>query len=330
MQNQLQQIQSSTTGRKDLAQAIPISFAIPSNYTATVTGGPILLNPYVVRYPMNPALVIPEGWCAALQSAAFAYTQPNIAGAGVLTSVPTGNNRISIKVGTTGAWLDIVLDPGLYDYNDVQTALNIYVRSHDIAGAAAPPYIVTGGVDLFLFTGISATQKLIISLNPAGLSGGVFPAGGLIVSFENPSPSGNPAHASDSIGRILGYPFTGVDSSFTAPGASADIFSSYAPNVADFGFTSAYSLYMNIVSNSYQNGSTGQILYSFPLGNIAPNSVASYQTTWPVPVPLSPGTYSAVDIWTADQSGNRLPLAYYQAPFTFTAMIYKSRSNGGL
>lgn len=325
-----QQWQSSTAGRKDLAQAIPLSFAIPATYTATASGGPILVDSSTVRYQMQPPLIIPEGCCATLHSASFAFTQPNIADPGILASVPAGNNRITIQVGGANPWIDIVLDTGLYDYNDVQTALNIYVRTHDVDGLTVGAPIVSGSVDLFLLTGISATQKLVISLNPAGLAGAVFPVGGFSVSFENPSPSGDAAHTADSIGEILGYPTTGVGSLFTAPAGSADIYSSYAPNIADFGFTSAYALYMSIVTNSYQNGQTGQLLYSFSIGNETPNSIVEHQATLPYQVPVTSGSYSTVDIWTADQSGNRLPLAYYQAPFTFQAMISKSRKDGSM
>lgn len=328
-QMQHQQWQSSQAGRKDPSQAIPLSFTIPATYTTTIAGGPSIIDPYTVSYQMKPPLVIPDGCCAALHAASFAYTQPNIASAGVLTSVPNGNNRISIQA-VAGTWLDIVLDTGLYDYLDVQTALNIYVRSHDVNGSTVGAAIVTGATDLFLLTGISATQKLVISLNPAGLTGGVFPVGGFGVSFENPSPSLAPAHASDSMGDIIGYPTTGLGTSFTAPAGSANIYSSYAPNVADFGFTSAYTLYMDIVSGTYINGQTGQLLYSFPLGNVTPNSVSSYQATLPFPVPISSGSFSTVNVWTADQSGNRLPLAYYQAPFTFQLMISKSRADGSI
>lgn len=322
--------QSSTAGRKESSQPIPLNFTIPALYTATVSGGPTLVDPYTVSFAMKPPLIIPENCCCALHTAAFPYTQPNIADPGLLVSVPNGNNRISLRIGTANPWLDVVLDTGLYDYTDVQTALNIYVRTHDVNGLTVGTPIITGATDLFLLTGISATQKLIISLNPAGLTGGVFPVGGLSVSFANPSPTADPTHANDSIGEVLGYPTSGAGSSFTATAGSADIYSSYAPNVADFGFTSAYTLYMSLVTNSYQNGQTGQLLYSFPLGNVTPNSVASYQASLQFPVPLNSGSYSSVNIWTADQDGNRLPLSQYQAPFTFAAVISKSKPDGSV
>jgi hypothetical protein len=87
---------------------------------------------------------------------------------------------------------------------------------------------------------------------------------------------------------------------------------------------------MSFVTNSYQNGSTGQLLYSFPLGAFTANSVVAYQSTQRLPVQLSAGMYSTVNVWTADQSGNRLPWSEYQAPFEFTLVISKNKKDGSL
>jgi hypothetical protein len=308
---------------------IPMSFAIPGTYTATVAGGPRLIDPTTVSFQLNPPLVIPANACAELHTASFAYTQPNIASAGVLESVPNGNNRVTIQANGVN-WLDIVLDPGLYSYIDVQTAMNIYVRTHDATGSTSGTPLVTGATDLFTFVGIAATQKLVITLDPAALAGGVFPASGFVVSFTNPSPSSDPSHTVDSIGEVLGFPTTGLGSSFTAPAGSSAIYSAYAPNVSDFGATSAYALYASIVTNSYQNGTTGQLLYSFPLGAATPNSVVAWQSTLRLPVPLSAGAYSTINVWTTDQSGNRLQWAYYQAPFQFTMLVSKNKADGSV
>lgn len=331
MQNQWQ---SSTSGIKNKPAPIPISFSIPAGYAATTSGGPILLDRYTVRFPFNPPLIIPENCSCALTQASFAYSQPNIVGAFTLQSAPNGNNRITIDFGA--GFVDIVLDPGLYDFTDVQTALNIWVRTHDINGGDAPPgtAIVTGTTDLFILTGISSTQKIIFSLNPNAFSPAGFPVGGITVNFENPSPTADPAHASDSIGPVLGYGTDAMGTTkfeFTTPsGATTEIFSDYAPNVAGFSDTSAYTLYMSIVTNSYQNGSSGQLLYSFPLGNYTPNSVVGYQATLRFPVQLISGTFSAIDVWTADQTGNKLPWDLYQAPFQFSAIISKNKEDGSI
>ncbi len=327
---QQQQWSSSTSGIKKGASPIPMSFAIPANYTTTATtpGAPILMDQYTVQFKLNPPLIIPENCSMALDKAAFAYTQPNIVAPAILEAFPNGNDRVTINVGGAGN-VDIVLDNGLYTYLDVAQALNVYVRSHSTTGAAAPPAtpIVSGSTDLFILTGITSTQKIILSLNPAALPGGVFPVGDFVVNFTNPSPVSG---LNNSIGTVLGFPVTGGGAILTAPAGSSDVFSSFAPNVSDFANASAYALYMSIVTGSYKNGSTGQLLYSFPLGGFQPNSVASYQSTQRYPVPVSSGTYSNVSIWTADQNGNRFPWSYYQAPFAFDALISKNKEDGSL
>lgn len=327
-----QQWQSSTAGIKNKPAPIPISFAIPAGYSATVPGGPILTDRYTVQFQFAPPLIIPENCSCGLTQASFAYSQPNIVGPATLQSAPNGNNRITFTFGSAATGpVDVVLDQGLYDFVDVQTALNVWVRTHDINGGVAPPgtAIVSGVSDLFIFTGISSTQKLIFSMDPAALAGGVFPAGGIIVDFENPSIVSG---FNNSIGPVLGFPTDPLDpaSTFTAPAGSSNIYSAYAPNVAGFSDTSAYTLYMSILTNSYQNGSSGQLLYSFPLGNYTPNSVVGYQATLRFPVQLVSGTFSAINLWTADQSGNKLPWDLYQAPFQFSAMISKNKDDGSM
>lgn len=337
MNQQSNQWSSITSGIKNRAAPIPISFAIPENYTATGPNpnDPVLLDPFTVRFNMQPPLILPENCSCGLTQASFAYSQPNIVGPAVIESAPNGNNRITIDFGSGP--VDIVLDEGLYTFTDVETFLNIWVRQHDPTGVVAPPAtpIVAGTIDLFTFTGIAATQKLVISLNAAALNtvlfpGPAFPAGGIVVNFANPSPTGNPVHAFDSIGGVLGWPTTGPGSSFTTSSGGTGIESFYAPNVAGFSDTSAYTLYMSIVTNSYQNGSTGQLLYSFPLGAFDPNSVASFQPTLRYPVQLTSGTYSGINVWTADQSGNRFPWSRYQAPFQFSAIISKNKEDGSM
>lgn len=320
---------TNTSGTKTLARPIPLSLSIPGSYTATASGGPILIDRFTVQFPITPPLIIPTNCGIHLTSASFAYSQPNVVDAGFLQSVPNGNNRLSVKFGAD-PYVDIILEPGLYDFQDVQTALNIYART---VGSASGVW-VTGTTDLFILSGISATQKIIFSINPAAIDptnfppGGQTPAGGIIISFVNPSPTDGVSN--DSIGPILGYPTTGAGSSFTVPAASTAIYSSYAPNVAGFSNTSAYTLYMSIIDQSYQNGVSGQLLFSFPLGDAEPNSVVSFQPTQRYVVPIMSGTFSAVSVWTADQDGNKLPLQFYQAPFQFSCLITKNRDDGSI
>ncbi len=332
MNSNNQQWQSSTSGIKNRAAPIPISFAIPENYSATGVnpGDPILLDPFTVRFRIQPPLILPDNCSCALAQASFAYSQPNIAGPAVLESIPNGNNRITIDFGLGP--VDIVFDEGLYTSTDVEAAFNIWVRTHDGTGAIAPPAIalVTGAADLFILTGIASTQKIVFSLNPMALAGGVFPAPnppGITVDFTNPSVVSG---MSNSIGPIIGYPTTGAGATFNTGTNTTEIYSNYAPNVAGFSDTSAYALYMSIITSSYQNGSTGQLLYSFPLGNFDPNNVASFQPTLRYPVPLISGAFSSIDVWTADQSGQRLPWSRYQAPFQFSAIISKNKEDGSM
>jgi len=303
-----QQWQVNQSQIKNPSQPIPISFSIPEGYSQTVQGGPQLIDPATVRFAIQPPLLISANCSVHLIQASFAYSQPNIVPPNTLISIPEGNNRISFKFGAA-PWIDVTLDSGLYSYIDVQTALNIYMRSHDTSGAEVPPgtAIVTGASDLIQLVGVAATQQILFVLNALGLAGGVFPVGDLQISFANPSPSANPAHATDSIGPVLGWPTSGAASDFSAPAGDTE-FSQLAPNVAGFSDTTAYVLYMSICKDSYLNGSSGQLLYSFPLGAFSPNSVASYSPTLQFPVPCASGSFSTVDIWTTDQSGARLNL----------------------
>lgn len=322
-----EQWMSSSAGRTTAPEPIPLSFSVPGNYSATTTGGPILLDPYTVQFNMSPSLVIPDGCLCNLIQASFAYTQPNIAGAGILAAVPNGNNRVTIKWGTLGANQDIIIPTGLYSYLDVQQVLNVYMYTHDASGATVPSGsgMVTGS-DLWYLVGIPATQELVVTLNPAGASGATFPAGGMTVSFVNPSPT---TGLNDSVGLVLGYPVTGGGASFTTPATTA-LYVSYAPNTSNFAATSAYALYVSFLKSSYQNGLIGQLLYVFPLGNSNPNSVVSHYAPLRSPIPVSSGTYSNITMYTTDQSGNKLPWAYYQAPFQFSALIAKNRPDGSL
>lgn len=332
MANNLQPIKqsswsSSTSQIRPAAAPVPLSFSVPSEFSQTVPGVVNLVDRFTAQFPMQPPLVIPENCSAALHQASFAYSQPNVAGPGILENLTDGNNRLTVNYDAKGD-VDILLATGLYSLDDIQSALNVWFRTHDSTGGAAPPgtAIVTGATDLIILSGITATQKVVFSVNPAALSGGVVPGGNIVFSFVNPSPV---TALNNSIGEVLGYPTDG-SADFTVPAGETTIFSSYAPNTADFATRSAYAIYMSILTNSYVNGSIGQLLYSIPLGNVAPNSVASFMPTLRFPVQTHSGTYSTINVWTADQDGNRLPWAYYQAPFQFSVLLSKNRPDGSL
>lgn len=314
-----QQWQVNSSGIVAAPEPIPLSFSVPTGYSQTLAGGPNLVGRSRVQFQMSPPVSIPKDCNCFLTSASFTFSQPNVAPVGAVPGITTGNNRITIAFGG-GPSVDYTVPLGLYSLTDMQLALNQIARDQG--------WLATAG-DLFILTGISATQKVIFSLNPAPLFGAVFPVGGIVISFANPGVAG----LNNSMGPLLGFPTAGAGSTFTAPGTApfnAQIFSQPAPNVANFANISAYNLYVSFLKNSYQNGSTGQLLYSFPIGAYAPNSVVAFQPSLSFPVQCASNSYSTIEIWTTDQAGNELPWEYYQSPFAFSCLISKNKPNGSL
>lgn len=320
--------QTSTSGLKGENAPIALNFSIPEQFSQS-NGTINLIDPSTVEFKMSPPLIIPQGCCADLVTASFAYTQPNIGtAADGLASIPNGNNRVSINFDGGGYVVqsEIILPTGLYSYTDVQYALNAWAITAGWIDPTAPSQ------QLFVLTGIASTQTIVLTLDPAALAGSVFPAGGILVNFVNPSPFSG---LNNSLGDILGfstaagaYPGGGI---LTVPGGGSDPVSFLAPMAANFAETSAYVLYCSLVTNSYANGLTGNILYSFPLGGIGvTNSVISYQSTLRFPVQITSGTFSSVRIWTTDQNGNRLPWVFYQAPFQFQMLISRNKADGSV
>lgn len=317
------QWQTSTSGLKAPNAPIALNFSIPEQFAAS-TGSINLIDPTTVEFKMSPPLIIPDGCCADLITASFPYSQPNVAAASDgLASIATGNDRVSVNFNATGfASGEIVIATGLYSYTDVEYALNQFAITAGWIPAAATSQ------QLFILTGIAATQQIVLTVDPAALTGGVFPAGGIIINFTNPSPVSG---LNNSMGDLLGFPTTGAGATLTVPGGGAVPISFLAPTAANFAATSAYVLYCSLITNSYQNGLTGNILYSFPLGGSGQtNSVISYQASLRYPVQVTSGTFSSVKVWTTDQSGNRLPWVFYQAPFQFSMIISKNKSDGSI
>jgi hypothetical protein len=313
---------TSTSGLRASAVPIALSFSVPQN--AISTNSITFTDRYTVQFKMSPPLIIPDNSCCDLIQASFAYSQPNVAYPNLIPGINSGNNRISINF-NGGGYLDYYIPTGLYGYLDVAYQLNLIAREQNGTGMA--PYNVdwgvTGAADLFTLQGISSTQEIYMTINPAAFESGAFPPGGFDITFINPSMQ---TGLNDSMGNLLGF---GTGSTFFnyPPNGTAPV-SELAPNAAGFSNTSSYVLYMSLVTSSYKDGSTGQLLYSFPLGNYNPNSVVSFQSTLRFPVQLSSGNFSSLTVWTADQSGNRLPWEYYQAPFQFTCLISKNRADG--
>lgn len=309
------QNQTATSGLKSIGAPIALNFSIPEDIATNPTATINLTDKYTANFKLNPPLIIPPDCCCDLIQSSFAYSQPNIAGPGEIESIPNGNNRISIRWGSAISYTDYYLPTGLYDYLDVQYQLNLIARNNGWA---------TGSVDLFIVQGVSSTQKIVITINPLALSPTSFPVGGVDISLQNPSPV---TGRNDSLCFILGFNPSYV---LNIPAGGSTSIIIYAPNVAGFSDTSAYALYMSLIYGSYKDGLTGSLLYSFPLGNFSPNSIVSYQASLRYPVQISSGTFSNVKIWTTDQSGNRLPWNYYQAPFQFSVLISKNKADGSL
>lgn len=307
--------QANNSALQSINAPIPLSLSVPAGYSQTTDPSRILVDPSTVEFQLSPPLVIPANSNCSLVSASFCFSQPNIAGFndGVY-NIMSGNNRISIGFGTP-TLTDYYVPLGLYSVQDLQLALNQIARDEGW---------VTGTIDLFILTGISATQKVVFTLNPASLSGGVFPVNGLNISFKNPGTSGN----NDSMGRLLGFTPTVSGPTITGPAGSNVIVSQLAPDVSNFANTSAYNLYLSFLTGSYQNNIVGQLLYSFPIGPYSPNSIISIEPKQRFPVPCNSSAYSTVQVWTTDQDGNRLPWKYYQSPFSFSCLISKNRPDG--
>lgn len=309
-----------TSGLKNAPQPIPLTFSIPTSYVKTVQGGPILLDPYTVQFNLSPPLIIPDNCSAHLIQSSFSYSQPNVSGIANLPSIPLGNNAISMNFGV-GFFAPFIvqLATGLYAYQDIQFALNQFVRTHDQTGATnlSSP-IITGAIDLFNLVGVESTQTIIFSMNPAAFNAMTpeFPYE-IIISFN----------VTSSIGPLLGFNETDT---LTAPNGGTIPVSITGENPANFANNTSYILYISLCKDSYFNNSTGSLLYSFPLGNYAPNSVVSFQPTLRFPVPVYSGNFSNVIVYTTDQNGFRLPLVYYQAPFEFSFLISKNKKDGSI
>ncbi len=292
----------------------PLALAIPAFFTSGSTIGNVTaIDAYTARIQMSPPLQIPSDMVANLVNADVSYTQPNMgSSADGIPGYAAGNNRISIDFDALGL-TDYLVPAGLYGYPDLALALNqIAVTAGWVASLDTP---------LFTMRGVASSQKIVLGVSPAGLAGGVFPAGGIVLDFTNVGQLG----LNDSMGRIVGFPVTGGGATLTVPGGGSDIVYFDAPNIADFATTSAYVVYMSFLRDSSFNGGNGKFLYKFGLGDATPNTVASYQPPQPYLVPCVAGSYSSVDVYWTDQSGNRLKLQWFQAPLSLSVLIDKKR-----
>lgn len=303
-----------------IIQPNSVNFNIPEGAVNGTLPGLLIPDPFTATFQLNPPLTITDGALIDIANAAFPYTQPNIAAPGELPAITNGNNRVTIQ--WNGVGYDFLLPTGLYSYPDVQYQLNAFAAGNGWCNA---------GTNLFVLTGINSTQQLVITVIPTVINAGAWGAAGTIppntrIIFTNPSPVSG---LNDSIGEVLGFPTVGGGSILIlTPGTTPQAFTS--PNAADFATISAYILNCSLVSGSYINGTTGQLLYSFPLASYTPNSSAAFQATFRYPVPAFPGTHSRVSFFFTDNSGNRLPLRFFQGPVSISFIISHVKADGSL
>lgn len=290
---------------------IPNTVTIPARSTVgQVFGNLNIVDNYTVKVNCSTPLYIPDNYYCHLVNASYPYSYPNIAGqSDALPGIPFGNNRISIDY-NGGGYVDYTIPTGLYSFTDIAYALN------QIAIAQGWQ---TGATNLFTVNGVQATQTIILSLNPAALTGSAFPVGGINISFANPSPVSG---LNDSLGQVLGFNNT----TLVVPGGGTSIVSFQGTTTADFANITAYVLNCSLLVGSYYEGASGQILYSFPLGADAPNSIVAYQPALKFEVPALKNNFSSYLLWFTDQLGNKLKLEFFDADILITFALKKYKS----
>jgi hypothetical protein len=316
--NPRNQMFETPAGGKRIADPIKLDLSFPGNFVpGSSSGGVTASDAYTITVTMSPPLQLPPECELHLLSASISYSFPNLGvTADGIPNYPAGNSRVSINF-NAGGRTDFVAPTGLYAYQDVASWLNQV--------AVAQGWISSTATPLFAFTGIAATQKLILTVNPAGLAGGAFPAGGIVIDFLNPSV----AALNNSIGPVLGWPTSGGGATLTIAAGTAPV-QFFAPNVADFAFVSAYVAYLSCLRDGSFNGGSGKVLYVFPLGAGRPNTVVAYQPPLAAATPVVSGSYSQLSLYFTDQAGNRLKTAFFQAPTQLSMIIGKTKIDGSL
>lgn len=289
---------------------IKLVLSIPTPNFTSPAGNLIPLNSTTFRLAMFPPLEVPEGYEVSLLKATIPYTQPNVgAAADNITGFPNGDNRISINF-AGGGRADFIFSLGLYGVSDIQSALNTFAQNAGwIASGVSTP--------MFTVTPIQATQQLALTVSPVPLAGGVFPAGGIVIDFLNPSV----AALNNSIGPLLGWPTSGGGATLTiAAGGSAPV-TFLAPNTANMAIYSDYFLFMSILADGYSNGATSSILDVISLGAATPNQLIQFEAKIPFPSKVRKGAYSAIDFFFTAQDGTKLALANFGAPISLSILF---------
>ena len=103
-----------------------------------------------------------------------------------------------------------------------------------------------------------------------------------------------------------------------------------APDPANMAIYSAYVLYCSFCRESYNQGSTGQLLYVFNLGGRTPQDVLVFNPPLASVVPVSAGTYSYVDFWFTDDQANLLTLNNFDASVNINLILAKMKLDGSV
>ncbi len=293
------------------APAINIRLTRPGDLSTQVIEGSYQAQDQISQSAMkvtfSPAIVLDKTrkYELVVYNGSIPYTSPNIGAASAgIPGFSAGNNRVTITwPGVSGgAAVDYKLPTGLYGIDDLTQAMNIIAAASTGAGGMG---LITDPAlsPLFIFSGIPSTQQVIMTISPAGLSGGVFPTGSIIIDFTNPSAvSGK----NDSLGPMIGFTGSTTTITYVAAGGAVPVGFTGAA-AANLAIATEYVLNSDIVSGSYIGGRQGSGVISVPLGASSPNSIIAIYPTFPQPVPVGQFEINSAVFWITDQSGNILP-----------------------
>lgn len=305
-------------------QPVPQAFAVPGDFTEAVSNlsplGAQATSGNGVLVSFSPAVEqkMHKKYSIVPIQVSVPYVTPNVGDSSInIPGFPNGNNRISFKFGPA-AYLDCLIDEGLYGFEDLAFALNVWAASateHPDGPWISDPV----NAPCFYINAVQSTQKLIVTISPttfladadgSGNAAGEFPTDGILMNFVNPSPVSG---LNDSIGELMGfltndaaYPAGGIVTMGSTASTVSD--SVLANNSADMAFTTEYVLYTDLVTGSYTDGKSGGAMLRIPLGNQTPNSIIAIQFPFRRYMKNEPQqSISTARFWWTDQNGLKLP-----------------------
>ena len=194
----------------------------------------------------------------------------------VVRNLTAANNQLTIVLGATT--LNIALDPGLYGIGELSNAISIQLVNAGFTGNEVS------------FTGDSATQKVITTINATGV-----PAPGVSVTF----PVGG-------FGSLLGI--TPIPTTYgpVAPGATTSFI---APQIAEFSAISGFFYQTDLVNQGIPIGSKSSNAIGEAIINVAPGSLINTQPPGQLlPINadnLAGSTINTASFWVTSQTGER-------------------------